>query len=69
MVHLLDQIDFVFLMLKFLKRLFSIKGVHLDLNVFVFYLFRRVFKPLVGFPQGVTEGRPPDVLPSPTPCG
>ena len=69
-MDLLDQIGFVFLMLKFFKRLLSIKGVfHLDLDIFVSYLLRRVFKPFVGFPQGVTEGRPPDVLPSPPPCG
>ena len=36
MVDLLDQIGFVFLMLKFFKRLLSIKGVfHLDLDIFV----------------------------------
>ena len=50
MVDLLDQIGFVFLMLKFFKRLLSIKGVfHLDLDIFVYYLLRRVFKPFVGF--------------------
>src|SRR5688572_19359612 len=29
----------------------------------------RVFLPLVCRPQGLTEGRPPEVLPSPPPCG
>src|SRR5512134_3478536 len=29
----------------------------------------RVFFPLVGTPQGVHDGRPPDVRPSPPPCG
>jgi hypothetical protein len=28
-----------------------------------------VLPPFVGFPQGVTEDRPPEVLPSPPPCG
>src|ERR1700732_4055172 len=28
-----------------------------------------VFLPLVGLPQGVTGWRPPEVLPSPPPCG
>ena len=38
-MDLLDQIGFVFLMLKFFERLFSIKSVfHLDLDIFVFYL-------------------------------
>src|SRR5512139_4301691 len=32
-------------------------------------LFVRVFLPLVGLPQGVTGWRPPDVRPSPPPCG
>src|SRR6202050_4472979 len=32
-------------------------------------LFDRVFLPLVGLPHGVTGCRPPDVLPSPPPCG
>src|SRR5215475_4245613 len=32
-------------------------------------LLRRVFLPLVGNPQGVTGWRPPDVRPSPPPCG
>src|SRR5262245_13990560 len=29
----------------------------------------RVFLPFVGTPQGETEGRPPEVFPSPPPCG
>ena len=35
------------------------------------YLFfeRLVLPPFVGLPQGVTEVRPPEVLPSPPPCG
>src|ERR1700712_3437221 len=32
-------------------------------------LFERVFLPLVGLPHGVTGWRPPDVPPSPPPCG
>src|SRR6516164_6193730 len=32
-------------------------------------LLLRVLKPRVGWPQGVTGWRPPDVLPSPPPCG
>src|SRR6478672_7484162 len=32
-------------------------------------LLRRVFLPLVGKPHGVTGCRPPDVRPSPPPCG
>src|SRR5512134_3476396 len=32
-------------------------------------LFERVFLPLVDLPQGVTGWRPPDVRPSPPPCG
>src|SRR5215813_9186345 len=32
-------------------------------------LLCRVFLPLVGLPQGVTGWRPPEVLPSPPPCG
>src|SRR5882672_7735486 len=32
-------------------------------------LFLRVFLPLVGLPHGVTGWRPPEVRPSPPPCG
>src|SRR5262245_28013245 len=32
-------------------------------------LLLRVLAPLVGLPQGVTGWRPPEVLPSPPPCG
>src|SRR5210317_401316 len=32
-------------------------------------LFLRVFAPLVGVPQGLTGCRPPEVRPSPPPCG
>src|SRR5918992_1351414 len=32
-------------------------------------LFERVFLPLVGLPHGVTGWRPPEVRPSPPPCG
>src|SRR6185437_188168 len=32
-------------------------------------LLLRVLKPRVGWPQGVTGWRPPEVLPSPPPCG
>src|SRR6185295_2850715 len=32
-------------------------------------LLLRVFAPLVGTPHGLTGWRPPDVLPSPPPCG
>src|SRR5437667_11687165 len=40
----------------------------LTMNFWVRLLFR-VLKPLVGMPQGVTGWRPPEVLPSPPPCG
>src|ERR1700710_2533780 len=32
-------------------------------------LLERVFLPLVGLPHGVTGWRPPEVRPSPPPCG
>ena len=32
-------------------------------------LFERVFLPLVGLPHGLTGCRPPEVRPSPPPCG
>src|SRR5215467_7988601 len=32
-------------------------------------LLLRVLKPRVGWPQGVTGWRPPEVFPSPPPCG
>src|ERR1700730_9948203 len=32
-------------------------------------LFDRLFLPLVALPHGLTGCRPPDVLPSPPPCG
>src|SRR3979409_2244080 len=32
-------------------------------------LFGGVFLSFVGFPRGVTGGRPPEVRPSPPPCG
>src|SRR5215472_12531901 len=32
-------------------------------------LLLRVLNPRVGWPQGVTGWRPPEVLPSPPPCG
>src|SRR5690349_24948383 len=32
-------------------------------------LLLRVLNPRVGWPQGVTGCRPPEVLPSPPPCG
>src|SRR5581483_4525540 len=49
-------------------------------HVYLFLLFRvtihlsvrlllRVLKPRVGWPHGVTGWRPPEVLPSPPPCG
>src|SRR5262245_13044335 len=38
------------------------------MNASVRGLFR-VFLPLVGTPQGVTDGRPPEVFPSPPPWG
>src|SRR5438128_18754 len=37
--------------------------------IFFVRLFRRVLYPRVGWPQGVTGLRPPEVLPSPPPCG
>src|SRR5687767_5296215 len=36
---------------------------------FVVDLLERVFLPLVGLPHGVTGCRPPEVRPSPPPCG
>ena len=35
----------------------------------LFFFLERVLGPLVISPHGVTEGRPPEVLPSPPPCG
>src|SRR6266700_631757 len=37
--------------------------------IFFVRLFRRVLYPRVGCPHGVTGLRPPEVLPSPPPCG
>src|ERR1700676_439947 len=43
-------------------------ALRLTMNLSVRLLFR-VLKPRVGWPQGVTGLRPPEVLPSPPPCG
>src|SRR5579859_2676009 len=45
-------------------RLWRLKRMNLLVD-----LLWRVFLPLVGLPHGVTGWRPPDVLPSPPPCG
>lgn len=60
------------------KRAFSTKeNFQDDRLIFLFYFFRDttikgffealVLGPFVGLPQGVTEGRPPEVFPSPPP--
>src|SRR5438046_8026828 len=41
----------------------------LEMMNLVVDLFLRVFLPLVGKPHGVTGWRPPEVRPSPPPCG
>src|SRR5258707_15880480 len=41
----------------------------LEMMNLVVDLFLRVFLPLVGKPHGVTGCRPPEVRPSPPPCG
>src|SRR6476661_1887841 len=46
--------------------LFLLLRVTIHLSV---RLLLRVLKPRVGWPHGVTGCRPPDVLPSPPPCG
>lgn len=74
-VDFLDH-DFNF----FFKMDFSIKGpFHLDLLIllYLFFIFLEIVinlfldllvgLPFAGFPHGVTEGRPPEVLPSPPP--
>src|SRR5438128_12152059 len=52
---------------------FTERGNYLTLRsltiIFFVRLLRRVLYPRVGCPQGVTGLRPPDVLPSPPPCG
>src|SRR5215470_7919069 len=48
---------------------FFFRAWRLETMNFVVDLFLRVFLPLVGKPQGVTGWRPPDVRPSPPPCG
>src|SRR6185436_3009486 len=62
----------------FLSRWASMKGPFLSDRAIYFRLltmndwvrlFLRVLAPLVGLPHGVTGWRPPEVLPSPPPCG
>src|SRR4029453_11974098 len=62
----------------FLSRWASMKGPFLSDRAIYFRLltmngwvrlFLRVLYPLVGLPHGVTGCRPPEVLPSPPPCG
>src|SRR5215470_12566395 len=48
---------------------FFFRAWRLDTMNLVVDLLRRVFLPLVGKPQGVTGCRPPEVRPSPPPCG
>src|SRR5271169_6273534 len=43
-------------------------ALRVTIHLFV-RLLLRVLKPRVGWPHGVTGWRPPDVLPSPPPCG
>src|SRR5580704_9060195 len=50
----------------FFGYLFFVFRVTIHLSV---RLLLRVLKPRVGWPQGVTGCRPPEVLPSPPPCG
>src|SRR5262249_61373264 len=45
-------------------RLWRLRRMNLVVDLLV-----RVFLPLVGKPHGVTGGRPPEVRPSPPPCG
>src|SRR5579871_56581 len=70
-----------FMSATFFIRWSSVNGPFLsDLLIAYFFTFRltihlsvrlllRVLKPRVGWPQGVTGCRPPEVLPSPPPCG
>src|SRR5712691_9027549 len=48
---------------------FFFRAWRLDTMNLVVDLFLRVFLPLVGKPHGVTGCRPPEVRPSPPPCG
>src|SRR5438874_11508339 len=48
---------------------FFFRAWRLETMNFVVDLLRRVFLPLVGKPHGVTGWRPPEVRPSPPPCG
>src|SRR5262249_10210180 len=48
---------------------FFFRAWRLETMNFVVALLRRVFLPLVGKPHGVTGCRPPEVRPSPPPCG
>src|SRR5512139_1312663 len=45
-------------------RLWRLRRMNLSVDLLV-----RVFLPLVGLPHGVTGWRPPEVRPSPPPCG
>src|SRR5436189_3446361 len=45
-------------------RLWRLRRMNLSVD-----LLDRVFLPLVGLPHGVTGWRPPEVRPSPPPCG
>src|SRR5215469_5802899 len=49
-----------------IRYLFLLFRVTMNLSV---RLLLRVLKPRVGWPHGVTGCRPPEVLPSPPPCG
>src|SRR4249919_769024 len=48
---------------------FFFRAWRLEMMNLVVDLFLRVFLPLVGKPHGVTGWRPPEVRPSPPPCG
>src|ERR687898_1065396 len=52
-----------------LRLYFFLRSWRLDTMNLSVRLFERVFLPLVGMPQGVTGWRPPEVRPSPPPCG
>src|SRR5215470_14246244 len=54
---------FTLLPMNYLFLLFRLT-IHLSVR-----LLLRVLKPRVGWPHGVTGWRPPEVLPSPPPCG
>src|SRR5262249_11526138 len=52
------------ILLSYFFRMWRLETMNLVVD-----LLRRVFLPLVGKPHGVTGCRPPEVRPSPPPCG